>query len=201
LDFFCRFKGLFFRMRILKNRKIHNLSLSGITGIIFGMLAFLFVIIIQYMINNYTHADGGLALLPISFFQFIIIGSLLFMLAVLYFTVVISNKKRRKKLNQFGWDLQAKKIRAVLILFLAVLSIVIYFIMNYLNIHYIIPSILLFYGITLISLQKNTTGNSLILGIFMLLNCILTFLFPKTAFMLLGVSLGIYPIIYGLIYC
>lgn len=176
---------------------IHNLSLKGITGILLGVYSLIFIYCFNLLINLYSTSPEGISLLPISFFEkLLLILSLLFVL-ISYLTIVGINRSRRKKIGLKGWDLNAKQVRKLFLIHLLLGGICIYFLMNQGALKFIVPSSLILYGIFNVVVNKFTSGPTNILGIFFLLQGIMSFLNPNFIFLLWGIAFGCFHIIYG----
>jgi predicted neutral ceramidase superfamily lipid hydrolase len=94
------------------NSTIHNLTLQGITGIIFGAFSILYIWILQLLLDDFS-AGIGIGMLPISFLEIILTAISVFFILISYIFIVITNKKRRKKLGLKGWETTSKKNRRI----------------------------------------------------------------------------------------
>jgi hypothetical protein len=182
------------------NRKIHNLSLRGITGIFAGVISLIFIFGIQLLLSQYASGSAGVSLLPISFFEILIFGISFLYILISYFTIILINRRRRKKIYLRKWDFKAKKIRRIYLVLLLLGGIILYFLMASGRIKLAIPTSLILYGIAGIISNKRTYGATAILGFVFLSLGILAILFPNLAFYLWGFAFGICHIVYGLIY-
>lgn len=181
------------------NLENHNLSLQGITGVIFGIISIIFSWLLKTILYNYSSGFGMIANLPISFFEiFLGLISLLFIL-ISYFTIVLINKTQRKKIGLQGWDSKAKNIRKTFLIFLCLGGITTMLFVNLGYLKLIIPASLILFGISSIVSTKYITGNSLLLGILFIFNGLLAIVFPKQLFMLWTLAFGGYHIIYGIL--
>lgn len=77
---------------------------------------------------------------------------------------------------------------------------ILYILINQGLIKLIIPASLLFYGISSIIANNYTLGKTNYLGVFFLINGILSILNPNQQFILWGLAFGGYHIIYGIFY-
>jgi len=177
--------------------KFHNLSLQGITGIIFGIISIIFIWFIKILLNSFSLGDEGVGMLPISFFEILIAMVVLIYILISYFTIVLINKKRRKKLGLKGWEFSSKKIRTIFISFMITGGILTYSFVSEGNLKLIIPASLILFGIACVLTNKYTSGFSKIFGVLFLINGIMCILFPQFMFYLWGMAFGIYPIIYS----
>lgn len=181
-------------------KKIHNLSLQGVTGIIFGLVSVLFTYAIFFLISQFTTASQGVSLLPISFFEIIIALISLLYIVISYLTVVLINKRRRKIINLKGWDLNSKKIVRIFLFLLIIGGILGYLFLKNGFLKFIIPAVLILFGLGCILVKKQTIGDSKILGGFFILQGLLTYFNPNLMFYIFGISFGGFHIIYGMLY-
>ncbi|MDX1830010.1 MAG: hypothetical protein R3342_10740 [Lutibacter sp.] len=180
--------------------KNHNLSLRGSTGIIFGILSLIFVFGLKFILQSYTSASEGFSVLPISFFQIIIVALVILYIIILYTAITLVNRKRRKKLRQKNWNFQAKFIRYVFISFLIIFGVSVFYLMNIGELNWIIPIGLIWFGIACILANYQSNGNTFILGLSIITTGILAHFFNTFEFIFLAIALGIFPIIYGINY-
>lgn len=177
--------------------KIHNLSLQGISGIIFGLISIIFVWFIKNLITDFAFGDKAIGMLPISFFEILVAIIVLFYLIISFVTITLINKKRRKKLGLKGWESSSKKLRNSFISFLIAGGILTYYFVSEGNLGLIIPTSLILFGVACILTRKNTNV-TFIFGTLYLINGIFSILFPQFMFYLWGIAFGIYPLIYGI---
>lgn len=187
-------------MYTINKSKVHNLSLQGSTGIIFGILSLMFIFGLKFILQSYTTASEGFSVLPISFFQIIIIALVILYIIILYTVITLINKKRRKKLRQKKWNFQAKFIRYVFIAFLIIYGIAGFYLMNFGELNWIIPTGLILFGIACIISNYQSNGNTFVFGVFIIITGFLAHFFNSFEFLFLAIALGIFPIIYGIYY-
>ncbi|MFZ2282954.1 MAG: hypothetical protein WAV86_03685 [Lutibacter sp.] len=182
------------------NKKIHNLSLRGSTGIFTGIFSLIFIFGIHLLLSQYASGSAGVSVLPISFFEILLFAISFLYILISYFTIVLINKRRRKKIYLRKWDFKAKKIRRIYLVFLLLGGIILYFLMTNGLLKFIIPASLILYGIAGIVSNKYTYGATAILGFIFVILGGLAILFPDIAFYLWGFAFGICHIVYGLVY-
>jgi len=182
------------------NKKIHNLSLRGSTGIFEGIFSLIFIFGIQLLLAQYTSSSAGVSVLPISFFEILIFGISFLYILISYLTIVLINKRRRKKLYLKNWDFKAKKIRLIYLGFLLIGGIILYFLMANGLLKLIIPTSMMLYGIAGIISNNHTFGATAVLGFVFIIIGGIALLFPGLAFYFWGFAFGICHIVYGLIY-
>lgn len=180
--------------------KNHNLSLQGSTGIIFGILSLFFIFGLNFILQSYTTASEEFSVLPISFFQIIIVALVILYILILYAVITLVNRKRRKKLRQRKWSFQAKFIRYIFISFLIFFSFSVFYLMHIGELNWIIPIGLIWFGIACIIANYQSNGNTFILGLSIITTGILAHFFNTLEFLFLAIALGIFPIIYGIYY-
>jgi len=179
------------------NPKIHNLSLHGITGILFGISSLLFIVLVNALINQFTSLSGATSVLPITFFEILIFASVLLFALITYLIIVFINKRRRRKSNLKGWEPNAKKIRLVFFIQFSILVSASYVCIQLGMLKLIIPLILLLYGLSCIIANNYTNGSTRILGLFFALQSMFVLFFPEVQFLLLGVAFAGFHIIYA----
>jgi len=181
------------------NSKIHNLSLQGITGILFGIISLLCIVLVNALINQFTSSSGTTSVLPITFFEILILVCTVLFVLISYLVIVFVNKRRRKKSNLKGWESNAKKIRLIFFIQFIILFSASYMCIQLGMLKLIVPLILLLYGVSCIIANYYTNGYSKILGLFFALQSMLAIFFPEVQFLLLGVAFGGYHIIYAVL--
>jgi len=176
------------------------LSLRGNTGIFAGTISLIYIYGIHLLLVQYASGSAGVSMLPISFFEILIFSISFLYILISYFTIVLINKRRRKKLYLRKWDFKAKKIRRIYLMLLLLGGIILYFLMTGGQIKLVIPTSMILYGIAGIVSNKRTYGATAILGMVFIILGVLALLFPGLAFYLWGFAFGVCHIIYGLVY-
>jgi len=181
-------------------KKIHNISLQGVTGIIFGSISVLYTYFISFLVSQFTTASEGISLLPISFFEIVIALISLLYIVISYLTVVLINKRRRKKINLKGWELNSKIIVRIFLFLLFLGGILGYLFLKNGFLKLLIPMALILYGLGCILAKKQTIGASKIIGVFFILQGLLAYFNPNLMFYFFGIGFGGFHIIYGMLY-
>lgn len=179
------------------NTKTHNLSLRGIAGVLFGIICILFIVLINAFINQYTSSSGATSVLPISFFEILILIIAVLFALISYFLIVYVNKRRRKKIGLKGWEKNAKKIRIFFLIQFILVLFISYACIQAGMIKLIVPIALLTYGVSCIIIAPYTNGYSKILGLFFALQSLLAIFFPEVQFLLMGIAFGGFHMVYG----
>ena len=180
------------------NTSTNNLSLSGKPGIFFGIISVFFIYLISFLTDQYS-SGLGVSILPISFFEILLIILVIIFLAISYITITRLNKKKRKKLRITGWDSKSKTIRKVFLFSLLLFCVGTFVIYNNGLIKYIFPLSLCIYGLSCIAVKNLSNGFTFPLGIFFMLQAFLCLLQPNIMFLIWGVTFGLGHIVYGVI--
>ncbi|MDP3311814.1 hypothetical protein [Lutibacter sp.] len=182
------------------NSRLHNLSLSGITGIIAGLLGVGYLYLINFLIDGHTTASAGVSLLPLNFFHLLITTLTILALFFLYFAIIIINKKRRKKLNLNRWSIKAKRIRVLFFLQILLFGIFAYYLVNNGKNSFLIPSFLTLLSVFILWANRYANGNTIILGSIVLFCGVFSLVLNDYSFLAWIIACGICPILYGLYY-
>ena len=147
-----------------KSIKKQGLSLRGFSGILTGIYAIVGALIINTLLENYQNASHGVAVLPISFLEYLLVAVMLVVFILSITTTFIIAYRRAKKSKQKLWHPHAKKRSlyfTVVLLVGLVFCVVLY---HYQLIKILLPSTLIFYGLACISVQKYTANSFKYLG-------------------------------------
>lgn len=177
--------------------KNHNLSLKGISGVLFGVISILFIYSIYNFLDQFS-AGVGIGLIPISFFEIILIIISIIYIFISFFTIVSINKRRRKKMQLSGWEMNSKKIVYIFLCFLALGGIGTYLLLTNGQLKLIIPLSLFLYGFTYLIIKKYTNVKSTLFGVLFISAGITAYFLPNYMYLLWGISFGVYHIIYGI---
>lgn len=163
--------------------KFHRLSLRGKAGIAMAILASGLFYIGKIMVDGFGSGEGGIAFLPISFFELILAAILTIGILLCYYILIRINKKRLR--NRKSWSRNAKSIRIQFFIynFLGLLSAQL--LLHFGKIKWIIPLLLfLFAGFTY-NIRKKTIGKSELLTGLALIASALSFYFDTWQFEIL----------------
>ncbi len=171
------------------------LSLSGLSGILIGIIA----LIGAYIAGQYIYAEpeviAVIALYGSISLSIIIIA--LVVLLVSLFTVVFLTYRRAKKAGKKIWNKGSKLMLLNLVIPLATggILILIFTLNEYYEI--ISPFCLVFYGLALVNAAKFTRQEIFYMGLLEISLGILAALFPSLGLLLWAVGFGVIHIIYG----
>jgi len=179
-------------IRSILDKNARFLSLSGRSGVWAGIVALVAGNIARtWLAPNSPYTT---TLLP----RFIALAVLTFLLAGLgafYFTY-----RKNKKENQQLWNVASKKMLINLAIPLAVGAVMIAAFIQNQHFPYLIPAMLVFYGLALINGSKYTISDIKYLGLMeVILGSIALFLAPEYGIYCWAIGFGLLHIIYGML--
>ena len=191
-------------IRSMMERSSRFLSLSGISGVIVGLMAIVGVIIAYAFlgldidqpgyINKMLNTDGTL---NNTVFRFLLIELFLLLIIALATAIFLSIRKATAKAIPI-WDATAKRlvINFAVTLLTGALFCVILLHHSYINL--IIPSTILFYGLAIYNASKYTLHDIRSLGIIEILLGLAAAYYVDYALLFWGIGFGVLHIVYGL---
>jgi len=160
--------------------KFHRLSLRGKAGIAMAILASGIFYLGKFLVNGFASGEGGVAFLPISFFEILLAVILTAGILLSYAILNFINKKRLK--NRSSWSQNAKSIRIQFFSYNLLGLLSIFLLLHFGKIKLIIPLLLfLFAGFTY-NIRKKTTGKSEYLTVLAMLAAALTYFYDTWQF-------------------
>lgn len=184
-------------IKSIMNKSTRFISLSGLSGILAGVYALVGAFFGKFLINSYQNNTNSIALLPISFFELLLVGVALIILLSSVITAFILTRKKAKKNNEKIWNSASKRLLksfSIPLITGGVLCIVLY---QYNLIGLIAPFTLVFYGLACINASKFTLGNIEYLGIFNIIIGLIATQFIGYGIYFWALGFGIFHIIYG----
>jgi len=168
------------------------LSLNGLSGIFAGFFAICGSIMAAIAIQKSQTAEiKSLGLI-------LLLDALIVLSAALGISVYLSLRKASRMDLKIWTSTTRRMLMNLLIpLFTAAILILAFYLDG--NYDYIIPSMLVFYGLALVGAGKFTFGEIQYLGMFEILTGIFAFFFPDLGLVLWAFGFGILHILYGLI--
>jgi hypothetical protein len=191
-------------IRSMMEQSSRFLSLSGLSGVIVGLMAIVGVYIAYAFLgmridepgyfNKILNADGNL---NIEVYTFLITELLVLLIIALVTAIFFSMRKASVKGVRI-WDATAKRlvINMVVPLLSGALFCVILLYHGYINL--IIPSTILFYGLAIYNASKYTLHDIRSLGIIEILLGLAAAYFVDYALLFWGFGFGVLHIVYGL---
>jgi len=182
-------------IRNLMEKSARFLSLSGWSGIWAGLVALGGACCAHIIIQDYT--DSGAQGPDDLRFKLILVAAIVFLVAVaggIFFTL-----KKTKKQGQKVWNPISRKMLINLIIPLAAGGV---FVMSFLywnDLHYLVPTCLVFYGLSLINTSKYTLPDIRYLGLLEILLGALALFIVGYGLWFWTVGFGFLHIIYGII--
>jgi hypothetical protein len=192
-------------MRNLMERSSRFLSLSGLAGVVIGIIALLGVTTLYLKFNlsalgtdfqeklasvNVSTDDGNFILLTAT--------ALLVLLAALIAGVLMS-ANRSKKLQLPAWDLTAKRLLINLMIPLVAGGLLCLIMIEKGELTYLIPVTLIFYGLALVNASKYSFDEIRNKGHLQIMLGLLTAYQPDFALLLWATGFGLLHIGYGIV--
>ncbi len=190
-------------IRNLMEKSSRFLSLSGLSGILSGGFA-VFGALNVWLYSGIKGVgyspinEGAEAVIDISFQRFIIINALIVLLLSLVFSWYFS-KRKAKKMKVKLWNTASKSM--LLNLFIPLVAGGLFCITLFLRqeFYLIVPVMLLFYGLALISAGKYTEYSVNYLGVAELVTGLLAAIFINQSLLFWTLGFGVLHIIYGIV--
>lgn len=160
--------------------KFHRLSLRGKAGVTMAILASGIFYAGKILVDGFASGEGGIAFLPISFFEIILAGILSAGILISYFILVRINKKRLK--NRTSWSQNARSIRIQFFIYNLLGLLCVFLLLHFGKIKWIIPLLLFLFAGFAFNIRKKTIGNSAVLTFLAIIASLLSFYFDKFQF-------------------
>ena len=188
-------------IRTLMERSSLFLSLSGLSGIIIGMIAIagMTFVYLTYGIQP-LNAVNDMFILDLeqrqSFYGFLFIVLLVVLVLSLGVGVVFAIRNARKQHLPI-WDSTAKRLLINMFIPLIAGGMFCLILFYHGNMHLILPSTLIFYGLALLNASKYTINDIRYLGILEVIVGLLATFFIDQALLLWTIGFGMLHIVYG----
>lgn len=188
-------------IRTLMERSSLFLSLSGLSGVIIGLIAIagITIVYISYGIQSLNAVNDMLMLdteKRESFYVFLFIVLLLVLVFSLVVGIIFAIRNARKQHLPI-WDSSAKRLSINLFIPLIAGGMFCFILFYHGNLNLILPSTLIFYGLALINASKYTITDIRYLGILEVIVGLLASFFIEQALLLWTLGFGILHIVYG----
>ncbi|MCK5678224.1 MAG: hypothetical protein KAH72_07085 [Flavobacteriaceae bacterium] len=155
-----------------------------------GIYSLIGIFIASKLIHGYKYSEEGINLLPINFFEFLLIvfAFLIFLISIL--TTYILARKNNTKISK----------NQILHFFIPLIlgSIILFILLNK-GYYRLVPSVLLIsYGIALLNVNRLVKVNLLFLALSEIIIGIVTYYTENRELLLLAIGFGFFPILYGI---
>lgn len=190
-------------IRTLMERSSKFLSLSGISGISAGVIAIIGVVAASVYqgysffekarVSKLLNPAGGLSTDFVLFFLIDAIAVIILVLCASVFFTIRKAKKRKLPV----WDNSAKRLVLNLMIPLAAGGAFCLILVYYGAIFLITPSMLIFYGLSLINASKFTHNEIGMLGVLEILLGIIASFFIGYGLLFWAIGFGLFHIVYG----
>ena len=182
----------------IMNGSSNFISLSGLSGILTGLYALTGVFAANFLVSNYLNPDSGISLLPISFFEYMLVGIAILVLIFSTLTAFIISYRKAKKNKKKMWDASSKKLLLYFFLPLFIGGVFCILFYKY-GFNGLIPStMLIFYGLACLIASKYTLSEIRYLGIVNIIIGLISTQFIAYGLYFWAVGFGFIHIIYGI---
>lgn len=155
-----------------------------------GIYSLIGIFIASKLIHGYKYAEEGINLLPINFFEIllIVLAFLIFLISVL--TTFILARKNNVKISR----------NQILYFFIPLIlgSIILFILLNKGYYRLAPPVLLFFYGIALLNVNRIVKVNLVFLALSEIIIGIVTYYTENRELLLLAIGFGFFPILYGI---
>lgn len=155
-----------------------------------GIYAFIGIYFSKKLVFTYQYGSDGIDMLPINFFEILLFAIAIVIVAISFLSTYLLTKKRKPKLSgNFNIQIIVTLLLGGITLYLLV--------QNGFN-NLLVPVALIYFGILLLNINRQVMSNLKYLAFAELILGILAFIIFKNDWLLLYLSFGILPIIYGI---
>jgi len=193
-------------IREMMSRSARFISLSGMSGIVIGMLAISFGIYLHFLVQYFNVINGtSYDYCSLIFNDGVIRVNLLvhyglLALALLGLSVAVSiwfTARKAKKIGENIWDDSARRVVVNMFVPLVVGGLVCLTFLYHLQLYFIAPLMLIFYGFALFNTSKYTVGEIRSLGLINMVLGLLALLFVHYGLFIWTFGFGLMHIVYG----
>jgi hypothetical protein len=180
------------------------LSLSGLSGVFAGVFAITGALVAYFLILNSgnIHYDGSfknLAVKDIATIRWQLIADAVIVLVLAILSAFYLSLRKAKHAGKTFWTPVSKRLLINLLIPLITGGIFIVILMVQNHIRLIVPGMLIFYGLSLVSAGKFTYNEIFYLGILEIFIGLISAIFPDQSLFFWIFGFGILHIIYGLL--
>lgn len=184
-------------IKAIMNKSTRFISLSGLSGILAGVYALLGATVGNLLIKSYQSGNGPIAMLPISYFEILLMAVALLILVLSVITAFILTKKKATKNNEQIWNSASKRLMKSFLIPLITGGLFCGILYQYGLIGLIAPSTLIFYGLACVNSSKYTLGDIYYLGIANIVIGLIATQFIGYGLYFWALGFGIFHITYG----
>lgn len=191
-------------IRTLMERSSRFQALSGLAGVVVGMIALAGVAAAYIFMKLPLTGDGYQQLavradgsLDPAFVRFLLADAVAVLLTSLTVGIAMAVRKARKQ-QQPVWDMTARRLAANLFIPLVAGGMYCLILLKHGHFGLLAPVTLLFYGLALVNASKYTIDELRYLGLLVVLTGLLAAYWPDYGLLFWGIGFGVLHIIYGL---
>jgi hypothetical protein len=180
------------------------LSLSGLSGVFAGVFAIAGALVAYFLILNsgsihYAEYVRSLSINETTTIRWQLIADAAIVLSLAILSSLFLSFRKAKHAGKNFWTPVSKRLLINLLIPLITGGIFIIILMGHNNISLIVPCMLIFYGLSLVSAGKFTYNEILYLGILEIIIGLVSAIFPDQSLLFWVFGFGILHIIYGLL--
>jgi hypothetical protein len=180
------------------------LSLSGLSGVFAGVFAISGALVAYFLILNsgsihYDEYFRTLAAKDTTTIKWQLIADAIIVLSLAILSALFLSLRKAKHAGKNFWTPVSKRLLINLLIPLITGGIFIIILMGHYNIGLIVPCMLIFYGLSLVSAGKFTYNEIFYLGILEIITGLVSAIFPDQSLLFWIFGFGILHIIYGLL--
>ena len=184
-------------IKSIMNKSTRFISLSGLSGILAGIYALLGSAIGYFLINSYKNDDSPISLMPLNYFEIIIVAVAITVLLLSIFSAYILTRKKAKKNNETIWNSTSKRLLLHFLIPLIAGAVFCFVLYQYNLIGLIASCTLVFYGLACINASKYTLGDIFYLGLANVIIGLIATQFIGYGLYFWALGFGVFHIIYG----
>lgn len=189
-------------IRMMMERSNRFISLSGMAGIVVGLLALASAFVARWRINIFTDKLSVANYRAIASFEDLYrLRNEMILLAVVTFVLALSvayffTQKKAKEEGVSVFDPASKRL--IFNLFIPLISGAAFcFFLLHENVSLIAPAMLIFYGLSLVNAAKYTKEDVMLLGLAQIVLGIISGFFPGKGIYFWALGFGVFHIVYG----
>ncbi len=186
-------------IRSIMTKSTRFVTLSGLSGILAGIYALIGVFVGRSLIISYQNGISDVGLLPITYFEIILVAIALIVLMASVLTAFFLTRRKAKKNNENIWSSTSRRLLKHFLIPLIVGGLFCIVLYQFNLIGLIAPCSLIFYGLACINASNYTVGSVFYLGIANIIIGLIATQFIGYGLYFWALGFGIFHIVYGIL--
>jgi hypothetical protein len=188
-------------IRSMMERSSKFISLSGLSGILAGVYALIGAVIMYLAIQSTPAANSNSSLFEslsnlIVVFYTVFITAIVVLIASITTGIILSHRKAKRK-GQSIWGKTSKALLIHMLIPLLTGGLLIVLFLYQGNLEFIVPAMLIFYGLALFSAANFTYSEVRFLGVLEIALGLIAACFPNYGLLFWALGFGVLHVIYG----